>query len=299
MDTFIQKAKILRGEAGEHWAKGIPQVIAAYEQKWQITAGKPFSLSYNYAAPAKRKDGTDVVLKIGFPGDTEFLSEIAALKVFNGNAAVKLLEKDWSNAVILLERVLPGISVAHLHNTQKETEIASDVLLRLWKKTPFDTTDLIPLERWFEGFARHRKQFYQKQDPLPKDLFEKAQRLFATLLETTKNSMLIHGDFNHNNILSSQRDEWLVIDPKGIIGDPLYDTSVFLYNYLPNLSQREHVREVLQKRIAIFSKKLAADQKRIIHWGIAQSVLSVIWSLEDREAVWEEPLVVAQLLATL
>lgn len=295
MSFFIEHAKALRGEEGEQWAKAIPQIITQFEQTWNITVGEPFSLSYNYAAPVKRADGRDAVIKIGFPGDSEFLSEITALQEFGGKGCVRLLAHDKKNAVILLERVLPGKPL-HGETIEHQAKIASSVLKRLWKKAP-QNDELIRLEKWFLGFERHRKKYGDSVNPIPQELFVKAEELFEKLLNSTHESMLIHGDFNHNNILSSNREGWLVIDPKGVIGDPLYDTSVFLYNYLPDIADTFVIKQTVEKRIAILSHELEADPQRIKDWGIAQSVLSCIWSLEDKGQLWQEPLVVAQILA--
>ena len=40
----------------------------------------------------------------------------------------------------------------------------------------------------------------------------------------------MHGDLHHDNIVSAQREPWLVIDPKGLVGDPGYETGPFINN---------------------------------------------------------------------
>ena len=67
-------------------------------------------LSYNYVAPAVRADGTEAVLKLGFP-NRELLSEMHALLVFAGHGVVQLLETDFERRVFFLERVHPGVEL--------------------------------------------------------------------------------------------------------------------------------------------------------------------------------------------
>ncbi len=283
-DVFIKNAIAVRGkEAGQKWLDSIPDLIQEYQKKWSITVSEPFTLSYNYVAPAKRADGAQAVLKIGFPSDNEFLSEIEALREFNGQGIIKLLEFDREKGIILLERVLPGRPLSTLENDEEATRIAAGVAKKLWK--PASKSNLLtPLERWYKGFERYRARFTTHSAPLPEDIVSRGERLFSQMLETTQEPMLIHGDFHHLNILSSERDGWLAIDPKGVIGDPAYDTAVFLYNPIPMLFKKEPILNIVKKRIDIFSRELGIEKKRIISWGIAQSVLSAIWSVEDNQA---------------
>src|SRR5579859_1869803 len=91
-ETFIRNIVGMKGEAGRKWLATIPERLKDYEEKWSLKVFEPFALSYNYVAPAERADGTLAVLKLSFPEDSEFPSQIEALKLFDGNAAIRLLE---------------------------------------------------------------------------------------------------------------------------------------------------------------------------------------------------------------
>src|SRR5688500_7019244 len=88
-----------RGKEGAEWAERIPLLITEYEKKWGLRVKPPFTLTWNYVAPATRTDGSEVVLKIGFPADKEFRTEIAALKIFGGDGMARILEEDVDNHV--------------------------------------------------------------------------------------------------------------------------------------------------------------------------------------------------------
>ena len=80
----------------------------------------------------------------------------------------------------------------------------------------------------------------------------------SELLSSAGEPMLLHGDLHHYNILAAERQPWLAIDPKGVVGDPVYETGVFLYNRLTDelypdemlaiRAMREIVRESCMER---------------------------------------------------
>src|SRR5258708_28970496 len=95
----------LRGSAGVDWLHRLPDIIAECERKWALAAGPPFPyLSYNYVAPATRRDGAEAVLKIGFPGPG-LRAEAEALHWFDGRGSVRRLADDPELGAMLLERL--------------------------------------------------------------------------------------------------------------------------------------------------------------------------------------------------
>src|SRR5262245_53512529 len=95
----------LHGEAGAAWLRRLPAIVDECARRWGLALGRPFApLTYNYVAPARRADGTQVVLKACFP-DRDFRAEAEALRLFAGRGAVRLLEADLDLGVLLLERL--------------------------------------------------------------------------------------------------------------------------------------------------------------------------------------------------
>lgn len=45
---------------------------------------------------------------------------------------------------------------------------------------------------------------------------------------------MLHVDLHHDNILQNG-NEWLVIDPKGVVGEPAYEVAAFIHNPMPEL----------------------------------------------------------------
>ena len=84
----------------------LSQLIKQYEKKWDIQTLPPYQLSYNYVAPAASSDSRHVVLKISFPDNHEFTSELEALKFYSGDGSIRIVKEDRENGAVLLEKWL-------------------------------------------------------------------------------------------------------------------------------------------------------------------------------------------------
>jgi streptomycin 6-kinase len=115
-------------------------------------------------------------------------------------------------------------------------------------------------------------------------LVEQAEVLFAELIASMGKPVLLHGDLHHFNILTAEREPWLAIDPKGIVGEPAYEVGALLRN--PNQAIATNPK-ILARRIDQLSAELTIDRARIIGWGLAQAVLSGWWDYEDLGYGWE------------
>ena len=77
-NEFVKNIISLRKDLGKKWLKELPQIIKEYEKLWGLEVFPPFHLTYNYVAPAETSDGESVVLKISFPENNEFETEVKA-----------------------------------------------------------------------------------------------------------------------------------------------------------------------------------------------------------------------------
>jgi len=258
----------------------------------------PFpSLSYNYVAPAVRADGTEVVLKLGVP-NPELVTEIEALRLFDGRGIVRLLEADTERGSLLLERLRPGTPLSRLADDEQATAIAAGVMGQLWRPAPaghpFPT-----VQRWAAGLERLRARFGGGTGPLPIALVERAEALFAELIGSMADPVLLHGDLHHENILAAGRQPWLALDPKGVVGEPAYETGALLRNPMPEILRRPGVGRILARRVDQLAGLLGFDRERVVGWAFAQAVLSAWWSLEDHGHGWEEAMACAELFAAM
>ena len=146
---------------------------------------------------------------------------------------------------------------------------------------------------------RLRQQYGGGSGPFPPALLEEAETLFAELSASMAESVLLHGDLHHDNILSATREPWLAIDPKGLVGEPAYEVGAWLRNPLPQLFSMPQPERVTARRIAQFAEELGLDRRRVRDWGMAHAVLSVWWEIEDTGHISDDMLACAELLAAI
>jgi streptomycin 6-kinase len=234
---FIQTIESIFGDDGKNFIKNLPLLIQDASSKWKLDSVQPVSnLSFNFVAYAtshfpsplaplpKTGEGDNVVLKIGLLRD-ELTSEIAALKLFNGNGACTLIDSDEEKGFLLLERLQPGVMLSELEDDNERTHIAMDVMnnihgkgivsLPLGEETSPLQNKFIKLSDWLDGLKKIRPYFGGGTGIIPKEILEHVESILPELLNDE--NILLHGDFHHYNILSSERG-WLIIDPKGVIG---------------------------------------------------------------------------------
>jgi len=297
-DGFSRTIVELYGETGAEWLRHLPDLINDYSRCWSLKVLPPFEpLSYNYVAPAVRADGADVVLKLGVP-NPELLAESAALRLFDGRGIVRLLEADPDRGALLLERLKPGLPLSSLTDDEQATSIAVQVMKQLWQPAPpehgFPT-----VAKWAAGLKRLREHFGGSTGPFPTWLIERAEALFAELLDSMAEPVLLHGDLHHDNILSAERQPWLALDPKGVVGEPAYEVGALLRNPIPRIFSVPQLERVLARRVDQLAEELGFDRERILGWGVAQAVLSGWWSYEDHGHGWEPVLALAEKLARI
>ncbi len=294
---FLRIVQATFGADGSVWLDQLAGIISACEERWSLIVEPPFpNLSYNFAAPARQKDGTDVVLKIGVPR-AEIEREIEALRFYDGQGSVRLVNAVPEQGILLLERLQPGKMLAALSPDEDDeaTAIAAGVMSQLWRPLGPDHPFKM-IEKWFEGLARLRNEFNGGCGPFPVQLVETAEALYAELSQSAEAPVLLHGDLHHYNILSAKRAHWLAIDPKGVAGEAAYEAGALLRNPL-DVTLWPDLEHTLERRIAILAELLDFDRQRIAGWGMAQAVLSAWWSYEDSDSEWWGVLPVAEALA--
>jgi len=300
---FISTITNTFGADGESLIANLPALIEEASQRWGLTDIQPVpDLSYNFVAFAHSPSPTgrgargegNVVLKIGVPRD-ELTSEMAALRLFNGEGACQLIDADEEKGFLLLERLKPGVMLSTLEDDEQATHIAAEVMQKIWR---FDSAhdNFIRLSDWFDGLKDLRALFGGGTGPLDEKLVERVEKSVRDFFVENHMPVLMHGDFHHFNILSSERG-WLVIDPKGVIGPAGYEVGPLMINPWGSLSDGVSNRLIL-RRVDILHDHLGWERERILEWSLAHAVLSAWWGIEDNTG-WEYALGFARLIADL
>lgn len=285
----------LFGEEGRAWLDRLPAILAASQERWHLKIGAPVkNLSFNYVAPGVLADSTEVMLKTGLTD--EFPSQPGALRHFNGRGMVQLLAYDAQDAVMLMERLKPGTSLRNVKDDDAAISAAAQVMSKIWHPLPEQHYPFPTVIDWFKGFARLRRRYDGGTGPIPAGIFDKAEKLYAELCASMSEQVLLHGDLHQDNILAAEREPWLAVDPKGVIGEPVYETGALLRNFWPDILSVPDPKSLMTRRIDQLSAELGFERERIYNWGFAQAVLSVIWGVEDTGKIQNEGLYFVELL---
>jgi len=177
-------------------------------------------------------------------------------------------------------------SASLLANLQTQTQKQASGLQRF-----------IRLSAWFDGLKKLRLRFGGGTGPLNEKLVERVEQSVKDFFAENQKPVLMHGDFHHFNILSSERG-WLVIDPKGVIGPAGYEVGPFLINPWGDLVSGNNYRGMTKRRIDILHERLGFERERIREWGLAHAVLSAWWSIEGNED-WHYSADFAEMIADL
>ena len=273
-------------DEGRRWLENLPQIIEEIEQNWQVKLKAPFkNLSYHYVAPCILPDETEAVVKIGFPGEAEYiLNERRMLRFLDGQSVNRLFDFDEQRFAFLLEKLSPGENLKTIFagNKQEAVAIAIETMRGFWQKAPANH-DFPRLEKWFDELKRAEKtNFDTKSASCALGFFEE--------LNSLSEAMLLHGDFHHENILSADRAPFLAIDPKGIVGHRAFDISVFLRNHAHWLKNEADFRRKLSESIEQFSRAFEIEPRDLRRWMFAHSVLSAWWTFEENCETWKNEL---------
>ena len=249
------------------WAAWLGQLPAMVEQlcdRWSLSLGPPFEDgSGSWVAPVGGTvGGSRAVLKLGIP-HMEAKHEIAGLRYWAGDGAVRLLEADDALGALLLERCDPGASLSLQAQTVQDSVIAG-LLRRLWRQ-PLRPHPFRPLSDMTTYWASEARA---KADRWPdRGLVEEGLRVFEALPQSATEPVLLATDLHAGNVLQARREPWLAIDPKPFVGDRAYDATQHLFN------GRERLCADPLGTIVRFAELLGVDSERVRLWVFARAAI--------------------------
>ena len=247
------------------WLSQLPSLLRRLEARWSLHLGEPFEHagSCSWVAPATRANGEAAVLKLAMP-HMEGQDEIPGLRFWNGNGAVSLLEADLESGALLLERCLPGTSL-HSEPETRQDEVVANLLKRIWSHTR-SASDVAGFRR-LSAMVEHwcAETMAQKHLWPDAELVNEGVRVFRQLARPAATDVLLATDLHAGNVLRSQREPWLAIDPKPFVGDRAYDP----VQHLMNCEARLHDDPMeLVRRVADLAE---VDSDRLRLWTFARA----------------------------
>jgi streptomycin 6-kinase len=280
MTSFQSNILNIYGDKGKKWLTQLPVIVSQLESRFALRELTPVSnLTCNYALSGFQGD-MPVILKLGL--DSAGLSrEALALKCFTGFGAVRLIAQE--KGLLLLEQATPGVSLKSYFRDKdiEAIETTCQIIKKLHQAGVSKDHNFPHIREWLSVL--------DKTQYIPPVYLQKARKLRDQLLATSSHDVLLHGDLHHDNILQNG-EAWVVIDPKGVIGETAYEAAAFIRNPIPALLAHKNTHAIVKNRIEAFAKNLNISQNKIADWCFVQAVLAWIWALEDGGDThyWEE-----------
>ncbi|KUN94887.1 hydroxyurea phosphotransferase [Streptomyces caeruleatus] len=274
------------GEAGRAYIAGLPALTAAFLDRWELKAdGRPMHGVSALVLPVLRRDGTPAVLKLQLL-DEETAGEPVALRAWDGDGAVRLLDHDEATGTMLLERLDSSRMLAHHPDVHESVLVIAHLLAHL---TSFPAPAGL---RHLGDIAREMLE--QTPDALKLIADPEARRIVADCAAAvrevidTPGDRLLHWDLHDENVLASERAPWLAIDPKPLTGDPAFEL-------WPALANRFDPADILW-RFDAMTDVLSLDRAHARAWTYGRLLQNCLWDIEDGRPLDEEQLEIARRL---
>jgi streptomycin 6-kinase len=243
-----------------------------YLERWQLTPdGGPITTPTSWLLPVRRS-GSPAMLKVAMHPEERLGNRL--MTWWNGNGAARVLLQ--AGDAILVERAQGRSSLANLARHGRDDEAsriicAAVVRLHARESPPQDLVkDLIPLSRWFAPL--------NPAAGTQGGVLHLCTTTAAELLAAPRDEMVLHGDIHHGNVLDFGPRGWLVIDPKGLIGERAFDYANLFCN--PDIETAASPGR-LARRLEVVARAAALDRSRLLRWIVAWAGLSAAFAIED------------------
>ncbi|MDX6362143.1 MAG: streptomycin 6-kinase [Streptomyces sp.] len=270
------------------WDAGLLERGAEFLRRWGLRQeGEPMSGRASVVLPVVRGDGTRAALKLQ-DLDDETAGEALALRTWDGDGVVRLLDDDPATGTLLLERLDENRPLAAVPDVLEATGILAELLARLTS---------VPAPAGLRHLGDLAADMAGRVPGALAALSEESDRRLlrdcaAAVREVAgePGDRLLHWDLHFENVLAADREPWLVIDPKPLAGDPCFDL-------LPALWNRFDDGQLL-RRFDLLTEVLGLDRDRARAWTLGRVLENSLWRIEDGEGPDPQQAAIARLLLT-
>jgi streptomycin 6-kinase len=261
------------GDRGAAWLARLPVIVDDLLTQWGcVIDGPVLHGGVGVIIPVCAPGNGPSVLKVSFPHPAN-VHEPDAYAAWNGRSAVRLYARDDERFAMLLERAHTS-TLLDIESGDEAAAIAGIISRRLAIAAP---AGLPRLSDWAGDWERQLRVDATGLDhPLSSGAVEAA---LATVRELGRNQpeLMVHGDLHATNILRSEREPWLVVDPKGYAGDPAYDAGMPI-KWRPFRHLRgDELRIAVCRALEIFADAAELDRERVRRWAQFHAVRAAFW----------------------
>ena len=246
------------------WLERVPELVHECVERWDLRLGEPYVAgAAGYTTRAELPDGTQAVLKVGYPHrESEHVAE--ALEFHDGAGAVRLLAHDPDRHALLLERCEPGTQIWQIGG-DAALDVIVELLPRLWRPAAEPFRPLADEAAWWVG--QLPGEWERAGRPFERALLDAALEALRELPRSQGGQVLVNQDLHGENILAAQREPWLVIDPKPLVGEREFALAPIVRSF----ELGDTRRDVLY-RLDRLTSELGLDRERTRWWTIGQTL---------------------------
>ena len=270
---------------GKDFYDHVNGLMDVYLDKWSISKLELVdSFSANLVFKGSSKASGPIILKFG-RDDHEFTSEVAALKAFDQAFTCQLIDFDEAQLVLMEECLEPGTTLfcepnlltrleafcylyTNLHHSLKAEDQGPESIdhgYQSYKDWIFRITDYMSQQEGWQEVADHMTC---------------AKEIFVDLSKTYNKQTLLHGDLHYYNILKSGQG-YKVIDPKGVIGDPVFDLPRYILNEFWDEEEDALVDEKMTQVFRFISQAVDLPEDHLKKLLYMEGALSMSWNVES------------------
>ncbi|WP_225097995.1 aminoglycoside phosphotransferase family protein [Streptomyces sp. CoH27] len=275
------------GAAGRAFIAALPELAADFLNRWELRLDGPGmnGVSALVLPVVRAADGTRAVLKLQLR-DEETEGEPVALRVWDGDGAVRLLDHDPGTGTMLLERLDTSRMLSSVADTHAAVQVIARLLAHL------TSCPAPPGMRRLGDLAEamlERTPWALERIPDPE-----ARRTVADCAAAVREVVaepgdrLLHWDLHFENVLAADRADWLAIDPKPLAGDPCFEL-------WPALVNRFEAAEVAW-RFDAMTDVLGLDRERARAWTLGRLLQNALWDVADGRPVEDRRLEIGRRL---
>jgi len=248
------------------WLADLPRLAAECAEQWGLELEEPLDTPHSLVVPAG-----DVVLKLNAPSHFEADHEAEALAWWNGTGAVRLVARDDERRAFVSERCRPGTQLWDVEREVQEAVVAGLLpTLRLDVDRPHPFRLLADeADRWAEEVP---ERYEWGGRPFERSLLDAALDVFRSVDRDA--AAFVNQDLHGGNVLRAEREPWLVIDPKPLVGEAEVTGVGLLRNADAGTA----------RRWLDLLADLDLDRDRLRGWGVAHA-LAWGWD-EDGWSQW-------------
>jgi len=285
-DGLAAAQEKFNGAAGRAFVAGLPERAARFLERWELRLdGAAMHGVAALVLPVLRTDGTGAVLKLQLL-DEESEGEPVALRVWNGDGAVRLLDHDETTGTMLLERLDPTRMLSYVPDTHEAVLVIARLLAHLTSvPAPAGMRRLGDIARAM--LERTPGALERIPDPRDRALIADCAAAVKEVVDEP-GDRLLHWDLHYDNVLGADRADWLAIDPKPLAGDPGFDL-------LPALWNRFDADDI-RRRFDAMTEVLALDRARARAWTLGRVLQTSLWETEDGRPMDAQQLEIARRL---